>query len=70
MSHQLWFGTRSSVLIDTKYSVFFSNKFLNQNNSVGSGDQRKSPNQIKEYVKKINSKLLNFRKTPILTKIF
>ena len=55
-------NTRTSVLIDTKYSVVFliRKKIVDQNNSAGSGDYRMSPNEKKS--KNIYSKLLNFRK--------
>ena len=64
-------NTCTSVLIDTTYSAFFliRKKTIDQNNSVGSGDYRKSPNE--KNPKKINSKLLNFqKKTQISIKIF
>ena len=71
MSHQLWFRTRSSVLMDTKYSVFFFEQISQSKQFSRFGRLKKvSESNKRIYEKKINSKLLNFRKTPILTKIF
>ena len=58
------------VLIDTKYSAFFSEskQILDQNNSIDLGDYRESPNE--KQSKNFYSKLLDFRKTQISLKIF
>ena len=60
----------TSVFIDTNHSVFFliRKKNLNQNNSLGSGDYRKFPNE-KKTKKNILSYSI-FEKTQISIKIY